>query len=136
MAVQGGYGIAVQIDVSGTLASLAKVIDMDVPEYSKYIAEATTHDSTGGYYEAVATGKRRLNPFTVTLAWDSADTSHAAVLAAFDGDTAVTFTVADPDGNETISTELHVETVKRIWVQEDVIKAEVTLHPTGQPSIA
>lgn len=47
----------------------------------KFIAEATGHDSDGGYYEAVATG-RRIETMQATLFWDSSAATHAAVLPA------------------------------------------------------
>lgn len=136
MAQQGGFGLTAQIDVSGTPTTIVHLIDMDVPEFTKFIAEMTGHDSAGGYYEAVDTGKRRVQPFPVTLGWDAAEATHAAILAAFNGTTAVTFSVEDPNGDETISFECFVEKVKRVLKQEDGYKCEVTIHPTGQPTIA
>lgn len=136
MAQQGGFGLDVQIDVSGSLAALVHVLDMDLPEFMKFVAEMTGHDSPGGYYEAVDTGKKRVQPFTVTLGWDAGASSHAAVLAAFNSTTPVTFKVADPAGDEEISFECHIERVKRIAKQQEGYKAEVTIHPTGQPTIA
>ena len=135
MAQQGGFGLDVQIDVSASLAALVHVLDMDLPEFTKFIAEMTGHDSPSGYYEAVDTGKKRLQPFSVTLGWDSAASSHAAVLTAFNAAAPVTFSVADPAGDEVISFECLIEKVKRMAKQEDGYKAEVTIHPTGAPTI-
>ena len=52
--------------------------------------ESTGHDSPGGYYEAVATGKRRIEPFTCSLFWDKNEATHAAVIAAFNSEAAST----------------------------------------------
>lgn len=136
MAQSGGFGLVVQIDVSGTPTALVHVLDMDIPEFMKFIAEMTGHDSAGGYYEAVDTGKKRVQPFPVTLGWDVGEATHTAILTAFNSATPVTFSVEDPAGGETISFECLVERVKRVSKQEDGYKAEVTIHPTGQPTIS
>lgn len=133
---QGGFGVILKIDVGTVLTAVTKVLDVGFPEFEKILAESTGHDSAGGYAEHVATGKRRLNEFTCTLAWDTAEATHAAVVTAFDSDAAVSFSVADPDSDETISFEGHIRTVGRVAEQEDVYKAEVAIQPTGQPTIA
>ena len=133
--VQGGFGVDLKIDIGTVLTAMTKVVDVGFPEFEKILAEATTHDSTDGYAEWVATGKRKLNEFTCTLTWDTTETTHAAVVTAFDADTAVSFTIADPDADETIAFEGHIRTVGRISEQEDVYKAEVAIQPTGAPSI-
>jgi hypothetical protein len=133
--VQGGFGVILSIDVGTVLTAVTKVMDVGFPEFEKILAESTAHDSAGGYYEAVATGKRKLNEFTCTLTWDTAQATHAAVVTAFDSDAAVSFSIQDPDGDETISFEGHIRTVGRIAEQEDVYKAEVAIAPTGQPTI-
>jgi hypothetical protein len=133
---QGAFGVACQIDVSGTPTTFAKIMEVNWPVFKKFIAEATTHDSTGGYYEAVDSGKFRVMPFPLILAWDTSQSTHAAVLTAFNGSTAVTFSVADPDGDETIAFECFVEEVERqISGQEGIYQARVLIHPTGQATI-
>lgn len=136
MTAQGGYGLTAQIDVSASLAALVGVEDLDFPKFKKFLAEATHHGSAGGYYEAVDTGKKRAEPFRVTLFWDTSEASHAAVVAAFGSPDPVTFSVADPDGDETISFECHIEEIDRMSRQEEAYKAAVLIHPTGQPTIA
>ena len=134
--VQGGFGVVLSIDVGTVLTALTKVVDTPFPEFEKMLAESTTHDSTGGYYESVATGKRRLNEFEVTLTWDTAQATHAAVVTAFESDAAVSFSIADPNGEETITFEGHLRTIGRVSEQEDVYKAMVGISPTGQPTIS
>ena len=128
---QGGYGLAMTING----AALVQVETADMPSFMKFIAEATGHDSPSGYYEAVATGKRRIEPLNVTLFWDKNAASHSAVLAAFNADTAVLFTSADPDADETIAFRAHVERIGRMTQQEEAYRAEVALHPTGTATI-
>ena len=135
MPIQGGFGVVLSIDVGTVLTVLAKVVDTPYPEFEKILTEVTAHDSTGGYYEAIATGKRKLNEFPVKLTWDVALPTHAAVLTAFESDAAVSWSIADPDGSETISFEAHVRTMGKTSEQEGVFECEVIVHPTGEPTI-
>lgn len=131
MAAQGGYGLAMKIN--GT--ALVGVVDTDFPRFFKYISESTAHDSAGGYYEAVATGKRRVQPMRMTLNWDTGEATHAAVLTAFNSDDTQLFSVDDPDGDESIAFNAHVEEVGRISRQEETYTAEVSLHPSGTATV-
>lgn len=132
---QGGFGLDVKITVGTTLTTIPAVMQASFPEQSKYIAETTGHDATNGYYTAVATGKFRLQPFDAVLFWDSDDTTHAAILTAFDATTSVNMSVAAPDADETMAFAAIIETVGRISEQEDAYKANVRIHPTGAPTI-
>lgn len=131
MAGQGGYGL--QVTMNGTV--LVGVEDADFTPFMKFIDEATAHDSPGGYYEAVATGKRRIEPMAMTMIWDINEATHAAFLTAFNSDDAQQFTMADPDGDETIEFNAHVERLNRVSRQEETYRAEVELHPTGTATI-
>lgn len=134
MATQGGYGLVVQI--GSTPAAIVNVEDVDEIQLTKFIDESTGHDSTGGYYEAEATGKYRMQPFSMTLIWDSAEATHTAVITAFDALTLEDFTFADPAGQETITFKGHVEQIGRLSQQESTYRATVLVHPSGQPTIA
>jgi len=135
MTVQGGYGVVLKIMVSTVLTAVANLKDIDFPKFTKFVAESTGHDATNGYYTAVATGKRRLEAFNATLGWDDSDTTHAAIVAAFDSDAAVSMSIEDPSGNEVIAFSAHIEAIGRIAKQEDEYVAEVTIHPTGSATI-
>lgn len=132
MSAQGGYGLT--LTMNGT--TVVGVESADFPSFMKYIAESTAHDSAGGYYEAVATGKRRVEPMAVVLFWDVNEATHAAVVTAFDSDDAQQFSIADPDGDETITFNAHLERLGRVSQQEDAYKANVDIHPTGTATIA
>lgn len=131
MTAQGGYGLDLQLN--GT--TVVGVEDVDELSFMKFIAETTGHDSADGYYEATATGKRRIEPLSMAMFWDVNDATHAAVLAAFDSDDASTFTWADPDGDESVEFDAHVERLGRVSAQEDAYRANVDLHPTGTATI-
>lgn len=134
MAVQGGYGLICRIN-TGALTAIVDIVDASFPEQNKILADATTHDSTGGYREWIAVGLRELSEFTLTVLWDDAQATHAQALTSFVADTTVNMNIQDPDANETIAFAAHIKTIKRISEQEDVYKAEITVQPTGAPTI-
>lgn len=135
MAGQGGFGVVLKIMVSTTLTAVAKVLDVDFPKFKKFVAENTGHDATSGWYTAISTGKRRLEPFQATLEWDSVAATHAAIQTAFDSDAAVSMSIEDPDGVEVIAFSGIIEEIERVGKQEDTYKAVVLIHPTGAPTI-
>lgn len=136
MATQGGFGVDVKITVNSVLTSIAHVVEMEYPELEKVLAEVTGHGAAGGYEEWIATGKRRQSSFAMTLSWDIDDTSHEAIVDAFDSNEAVQMSIEDPQGFETISFSAHVFKMKRVGDQEDGFKCEVEVQPTGQPTIS
>ena len=135
MGTQGGFGLDCKITVGTVLTTIAHILDGEFPKFKKFLKEFPGHDADEGWAEYIATGKRSLEPFKLTLGWDSADSTHAAIVAAFDADTTVNMSIEDPDGVEVIAFAAHVETLGRISVQEDGYKCEVEVQPTGKPEI-
>lgn len=135
MSYQGGYGAVIKINVSSSLTALVKLLEFDPVELEKILADFTGHDSPGGYEEKIATGKRRINPFTATVGWDRQQATHDAVQAAFDSDDTVTMSVEDRLGQEVIEFEVHIQKIGRIFEQEEGYRAEINIEPTGMPEI-
>ncbi len=135
MTTQGGYGLKCKITVGTVLTSIAHILDCEFPKFVKVVKEFTGHDADTGYAEWISTGKRKLESFKMTLGWDSADATHAAIVAAFGADTSVNMSIEDPDGVEVIAFAAHVTTLERISEQEDGYKCEVEVQPTGKPTI-
>jgi len=134
MAIQGGFGVLLKIDVSG-LTTTANLLDTDFPEQSKMLEEATGHSATGGYAVYVASGKRELGEFTATLLWDKADSTHAKVMTVLAANATVNMSIQDPAGAEVIAFAAHVKSVKRISKQDEAYKAEITFQPSANPTI-
>jgi len=135
MTTQGGFGLTVKILISAQQTAIADLLDGEIPEFEKFLAEMTPHNATGGYAVHVATGKRKMNEFKITLGWDSDDATHAAILAAFDSNSATTMQVLSPGADETIQFGAHIFKVGRISPQEDGYKCDVAIQPTGAPTI-
>lgn len=133
---EGGFGLSVKITVGTSLTAFTYMIEGEIPEFERFIAEATPHSSTGGWAVFVSTGKRKMNEFKVTLGWDSDEATHAAVRTAFDAEAPVNMSVVSPDGtDETIAFAALITKIGLITEQEDYYKAEVTIQPTGKPTI-
>ena len=137
MATQGGFGMVVsfQADTDTPLETIVNVLDGEIPEFEKFLADSTSHGSAGGYSEFIATGQRQMNSFKLTLGWDPADATHAALVTAFDSDSPVAMKVQDPNGDEVISFNAHIQKLGRVSKMKDMLKCEVTIQPTGQPTI-
>jgi len=136
MTSKGGFGLTVKIKISSTMTTIVSVLDGEIPEFEKFLAEMTPHNATGGYAVHLATGKRKMNEFKLTLGWDSDEATHAAVLAAFAGSPAVDMAVIAPDGtDEVIAFSAHIFKLGRISPQEDGYKCDVTVQPTAAPTM-
>lgn len=135
-AIEGGFGLSLKITVGTSLTAVTFLLEGEIPEFERFVAEATPHNATGGWAKFVGTGKRKLNEFKVTLGWDSDETTHAAMVTAFDSDSSVNMSVISPDGtDETIAFAAFITKMGRISEQEDAYKCEVTIQPTGKPTI-
>lgn len=132
MTTRGGFGLQIKMEITGVQTAIVDVVDGDIPKFVKVLAEMTSHSATGGYAQHVATGKRRVEAFNFTVGWDKDETTHAAVKAAYDSDSAVNMQVITPGADETISGSAHVFEIGRISEQEDGFQAEIAIQPTGQ----
>ena len=132
---QSGYGAILKITVSAALTAVAHVVDFEFPEFERMVADITAHDSPGGYAEWISTRKRKLNEFTCKLTWDIAQTTHAAIVAAFDSDTPVAMSVQDHSGYEVITFNAYITKLGRIADQEDGYSCDVSIQATGDPLI-
>lgn len=132
MTSRGGFGLQIKIDIAATPTVIVDVLEGDIAKFVKVLAEMTGHNAAGGYAVHVATGKRRVESFNMTLGWDADEATHAAVLAAFDSAAAVDMEVVTPGADETLAGLAHVYEIGRVSEQEDGFKAEVAIQPTGQ----
>lgn len=136
MTTRGGFGLTIQITVAAVLTAIVDLLEGEIPEFEKYLAEATPHNAPGGYAKHVATGKFKMNEFKFTIGWDKDDTTHAAVLAAFNSTSTVAMAIISPGSDETISFDAHVFKLGRVTDQEDAYTCEVSVQPSGQPTLA
>lgn len=136
MTTQGGFGLQIKITVSAALTAIADLLEGEIPEFEKFLAEATPHSAAGGYAKYVATGKFKVNEFKFKIGWDKDEVTHAAILAAFNSTSTVNMSVVAPNADETIAFAAHVNKLGRVSEQEDAYTCEVTVTPSGQPTIS
>lgn len=135
MGTQGGFGLECKITVGTVLTSIAHILDAEFPKFNKFLEDFTGHDSTDGWAEFIDSGKRAMEAFKMTLGWDSADATHAAIVTAFDGTTTVNMSIEDPAGVEVIAFAAHIKSLGRVAKQEEGYKCEVEVQPSGKPTI-
>lgn len=131
---QGTMGTKLYIAVEGVATVIVHAEKLAYPELEKILTETTTHDSPGGYAEYADTGKRKMNAFPIQLRWEKDETTHAALMAAYVSKEPAVFKAEDPDSTDVINFSAHVQKIGRVVEQEGVLRATVTLQPTGQPS--
>ena len=136
MAQAPGMGAKLKITITAVLTLTANLLDVEFPAQKLTTVEATPHSASGGYAVFLSTGKRELTEFKVTLGWDDTEATHAAYLAALGTNSAVVFTIEDATPNEVITFSAFVVEIARQSKQDSSLRAEVTLRPTGAPSIA
>lgn len=134
MSTQGGHGLVLKIN-TGSLTVVVNLMDSDFPEQEKYLAEATFHDSTSAYLEYISTGLRNLTEFVFKTAWDDTESTHAQVMTSFDADTTVGMSIEDPLGQEVIAFDAHIRKVGRISKSRELYQCDVTVQPSGGPTI-
>ena len=119
----------------GEITAIVDVVEGDFPKIKKMLAESTGHGATNGYYGGASSGKRRIEPFALTLAWDKTEETHTQVMNRFIFDATFEMEMQDPDGNETLSFSAHLEEVERKGESENIFLSTVSVHPTGEPTI-
>jgi len=124
-----------QADTTTPLEAIVNVKDAEFPRFKRFLAESTSHGSTGGYAEYVDSGSRELQKFKLTLGWDADAATHAALVTALTNETALAFSIQDPDGDEVISFSAFVEEIGRMGEKKGQFEAEVVIQPTGAPTI-
>ncbi len=136
MTAQGGMGLTAKIEIAAVLTAIVDILEgSELPKFKKFLADMTAHDATGGYAVRVATGKRSLESFKLVIGGDADEATHAAVQAAFDSNSPVNMSIASPGNDEVIAFAAHIEEVSRQAPTEDGYTAEVTVTPTGAPTI-
>lgn len=136
MTSQGGMGLTAKIEITGVLTAIVDVLEgSELPKMKKIIADMTPHNATQGYTVRVATGKRSLESFKLVVGWDKDEVTHAALQTAFDSEEPVNMSIASPSDDEVIAFAAHIEEIARLAPTEDGFTAELTITPTGAPSI-
>jgi hypothetical protein len=137
MAEQGGFGVVLKVMISTTLTAVANLLDVDFPAQEKELADMTAHPSAAstGYRSWIDSGVRSLTEFTAVLGWDDTESTHVAIVTAFDATTALSMSIEDPAGQEIVAFSGFIRSIGRTAKIGDGYKCNVAIQPTGAPTI-
>jgi len=143
MGATGGFGVTLYIgdgDLSSTpdYTAIAKVQDVGDLKSSLVMAETTAHDASGGYYDAIPTGKRKIDPTSLTLVFDPDQATHqnasGGIEYAHHQQTKLAFKVRWPDDSSYFACDAYVESFTWQAKQTDKWTAVAVLHWVGTPT--
>lgn len=136
MAKQGGFGAKLKISVSSVLTVIVNVEEVDFPEFENELDDVTSHASAGGWMEYIATGARKAGKITATITWDDVNTTHAAILTAFNSLAPVNMSIEDPGATEVITFSAFITKMARESKIKGAYRCKVEIQPTGAITIA
>jgi hypothetical protein len=134
MARQGGFGAKFKIKVNTSLVAVAHVEDFSFPKEEAKTDDMTAHDSPGGFVERIKTGMRELKAFDVTLGWDRGESTHDALVAAYQSDDPVEVSVEDAKGAEVMQFNANIISLERVVAKDKHLTCKVGVEPTGGPT--
>lgn len=136
-----GFGVQLQVDDgNGTFSTVAEVTDLSGPGLSMETADVTHHQSPGDWEEHVGTILRS-GEVSATINYLPTDSTHdasAGLLSLMEGKTKRDYKIIWPDSSSTtwtLSTCL-VTGFEPAAPTDGQLSAEVTLKPSGQPTLA
>jgi hypothetical protein len=132
MAVQGGFGCVIQVDVSATPTTIPNVVDATPPKLEPVMADITAHDSAAGMNEFIPSGRVNTSELTFTIVFDESATTHAELRTLAGSKAVATYVFKDSATTETLTFEGYVAGFQRVSAQDDAYKVEVTIRPTGE----
>jgi len=131
MAVSGGWGVDLQIEVSSTLTTIVNGVELEFPSIELELTDVTAHDSTGGWQERLATGRLMSGEFKAKMTWDDSETTHQQIHTDQAAKTASSMAIISPDDSETYTFSAFVKSIKPVSPQNGSYDMEVTFAPTG-----
>lgn len=136
-----GFGVQLQVsDGASTFTTVAEVTSLSGPELSTETADVTHHQSPGAWEEHVPTILRS-GEVSATINYLPTDSTHdnsAGVLSLLSGKTQRDYKIIWPDASSTEWTlpSCIVSGFSPSAPTDDRLSAEVTLKPSGQPTLA
>jgi hypothetical protein len=145
MGNTGGYGVTFRIGntvkaSSPTYAAIANVMEFNGMEIGSVMADISAHDSTAGFREKIPSGLFEVGDVELTLAFDSAEGSHAnasgGLTYALLNKSLLGYQIAFPNTAATTWT-FDAYCSKIAWQAplDGAWQAIVTLTVTGQPAL-
>lgn len=126
-------------EASESFTTITEVMEISGPELSLDTTDATTHDSTAGWEEVIATILRS-GEVSLTIQYSPTDSTHNAstgLIKDMTDRTLRNFQLVFPDASSTtFSFSAYVIGFSPSAPADDKLTAEVALKASGQPTLA
>jgi hypothetical protein len=146
MGYDGGFGVTFNIGsaaISGSpsYTAIAQVRKFNGIEIELLMSDVTNHGSAAGFEETIPSGRKKIAPIELELAFDITNATHAnasgGLIHALLNETKLAYQIIFPDASTTTWTfDAHVNKIKFDSPQEEHVMATVTMQPTGAMGIA
>lgn len=131
MAVNDGFGVVLQRNISSTWTTIAQLTDVNGPTRTKGVWDATTKDSSARWRDFLS-GLRDGGEVTVSILYDPSSTTHLQLIADFAADVSASYRVAYADGSTYGDSFAAIVTgFQPTGPMDGLLSADVTLKVTG-----
>ncbi len=130
---KGGFGAKLfRDDGTGTFVAVAEVLDINGPELTQIIEDATNMDSPNGWGEKIAVGVREAGDVTFQMHMLQDDTTQNSLYADLGASTKRNFRLVYPSGTKRLSFSGFVQRIGHAYPVKGKIVNDVTVSITGQ----
>ncbi len=131
---KGGFGTKIyRDDGTGTFTAIAEVMDIQGPELTQIIEDATNQDSPNGWEEKIAVGVKAAGDVTFSLNLLQDDTTQNALRNDLETSTKRNFRIVIAGGTKRISFSGFVSKVGQSYPVKGKQVSDVAISITGQP---
>jgi len=130
---KGGFGTKLyRDDGAGTFVPVAEVLDVDGPELSQIVEDATNMDSPNGWAEKIAVGVREAGDVTFPAHLLQDDATQNSLLTDLGASTKRNFRIVYPSGTKRLSFSGFVQRIAHAFPVKGKMMHNITLSITGQ----
>lgn len=130
---KGGFGTKVyRDDGTGVFTAVAEVLDVNGPEVSQIIEDATSNDSPNGWGEKIAVGLREAGDVTFQMHLLQDDTSQNALWTDLGSSAKRNFRIVLPSATKRIAFSAFVAKIGNAYPLKGKMVRDVALSVTGQ----
>ena len=130
---KGGFGAKLyRDDGTGTFVAVAEVLDINGPELSQIIEDATTMDSPNGWGEKIAVGVREAGDVTFQMHMIQDDTTQNSLYSDLGSSTKRNFRLVFPSGTKRLAFSGFVQRIGQSYPVKGKLVNDCTVSITGQ----
>lgn len=114
-------------------STVPKVENLGLPELSVTLVDGTVFGDE--FPVRVATGQRSIGEISFTIQYDQSDSVHSAIRGQWTGKTASNYKITKPSGTTSIVMSCYVSRWQETAERDGLLKVNVTLSPSGSPTV-